>query len=446
MKRYIAVLAALIVVVIVVAACGANSPTAQPATETVAAVTPTEVAAAPTPAATEETQPSPEATEAAATPAPTEEAAYPTPNPNPTCVVAPIPTMPNIPPVTEEDWVRGPENAPVTLIEYADFQCPACAGVKPMIEALADPETGSVRHVYRHFPLTSIHDKALITGEAAEAAGAQGAFWEMYNLLYDRQADWSEKTVEEMPDILSGYAEELGLDVETFDEDIASKKYEDKMQQGYDEAVALGLGGTPSFIGNGVPYPTQQFGFSPQAFDLFVQLVQIKDMQFDEPPPQVIESGKQYQATIKTEKGDIVIDLFADQTPVTVNDFVFLAQQGWYDGTSFHRVVPGFVAQAGDPTGLGMAWPGYRCSDELNPDLSFDEPGIVGMANSGPDTNGSQFFITTSPQPTLNGMHTVFGKVVSGLDVVENLTPRDPQSAAADEPGDVIDSITIEEK
>jgi cyclophilin family peptidyl-prolyl cis-trans isomerase len=171
----------------------------------------------------------------------------------------------------------------------------------------------------------------------------------------------------------------------------------------------------------------------------------LKQRQLDAPPV-TIKKDKQYQATIKTEKGDIVVELFADKTPVTVNSFVYLAQHGWYDDTIFHRVIPGFVAQGGDPTATGIGWPGYRCSDELTPDLTFDGSGVLAMANSGPDTNGSQFFITLSAQPDLNGSYTIFGRVVKGMDVVESLTARDPQTASLDQPGDRILSITIEEK
>jgi cyclophilin family peptidyl-prolyl cis-trans isomerase len=171
----------------------------------------------------------------------------------------------------------------------------------------------------------------------------------------------------------------------------------------------------------------------------------MKQRQFDETPPAVIEEGKQYQATIQTEKGDIVVELFADQTPVTVNSFAYLAERGWYDDTTFHRVVPDFVAQTGDPSATGIGWPGYRCSDELNPDLTFEGPGVLGMANSGPDTNGSQFFITLSAQPNLDGRHTVFGRVIEGMDVVESLSARDPQAVGPDQPGDRLLSITVEE-
>ena len=446
MKRYLALLAAL-TMVLVLAACGsAATQTSEPEAVEPTKAAPTEAAPTAETQVTEEVVAEPTESEPQVEePAPVE-AAYPTPNPDPTCVMAPIPVLPDLPPVTEDDWVRGPEDAKVTMIEYADFQCPYCAVVKPILEELSDPETGIVRHVYRHFPLTSIHDKAIITSQAVEAAGAQDKFWEMYDVLYARQEEWSALTADEMPDVLSGYAEEIGLDVDQFDTELENNEYEEKVMAGYDESVALGLGGTPSFIGDGIPYPAEQLGFSKEAFELFADLVAIKNLQYEEPPSQVIEAGKDYQATIETEKGDIVIDLFADQTPVTVNNFVFLAQNGWYDDTTFHRVIDGFMAQAGDPTGIGMAWPGYRCSDELNPELAYDGPGVVGMANSGPDTNGSQFFITTSAQPSLDGKHSVFGEVVSGMDVVESLTERDPQTAGPEDLGDRIISVTIAEK
>jgi len=155
-----------------------------------------------------------------------------------------------------------------------------------------------------------------------------------------------------------------------------------------------------------------------------------------------IDPSKQYLATIHTEKGNIVIDLYADKAPKTVNNFVFLANQGYYDNTTFHRVIPGFMAQAGDPSGAGTGGPGYTFEDEFHPDLRHDGPGVLSMANRGPDTNGSQFFITYAAQPHLDGHHTVFGKVIEGMDVLEQITPRDPAQATA--PGDLIESITVE--
>ena len=145
------------------------------------------------------------------------------------------------------------------------------------------------------------------------------------------------------------------------------------------------------------------------------------------PPLLEIDTKKKYQATISTDKGDIVIDLFADKVPNTVNNFVFLARQGYYDGTIFHRVIADFMAQGGDPTGTGMGGPGYQFADEFDRSLKHDKPGVLSMANAGPDTNGSQFFITHAPTPWLDRKHSVFGQVVKGMDVVMSIPPRDPQ-------------------
>ena len=160
----------------------------------------------------------------------------------------------------------------------------------------------------------------------------------------------------------------------------------------------------------------------------------------------MIEPDKEYVATIRTEKGDIVLELFSDTAPTNVNSFAFLAEQDWYRDGSFHRVLPGFVAQGGDPTGTGIGFPGYRCEDEIDPSRTFDGPGIVSLANSGPNTNGGQFFITFDATPQLNPNFTIIGRVIEGMDVAESITPRDPQSDPNAPAGDTILNITIEEK
>ncbi len=148
--------------------------------------------------------------------------------------------------------------------------------------------------------------------------------------------------------------------------------------------------------------------------------------QWNVPPKMEIDSGKTYTATFKTEKGDIVVRLFADKVPNTVNNFVFLARQGFYDNTIFHRVIDDFMAQGGDPTGTGRGGPGYRFADEFHKDLKHDKPGILSMANAGPNTNGSQFFLTHVPTPWLDNKHSVFGEVTSGMDVLLSIPARDP--------------------
>ncbi|MEJ5223011.1 MAG: peptidylprolyl isomerase [Anaerolineales bacterium] len=148
--------------------------------------------------------------------------------------------------------------------------------------------------------------------------------------------------------------------------------------------------------------------------------------QWSKPPEMSIDPKKKYTATMKTEKGDIVIKLHADKTPKTVNNFVFLSRAGFYNGCIFHRVIADFMAQGGDPTGTGRGGPGYRFEDEFHPSLKHNKPGILSMANAGPGTNGSQFFITHVPTPWLDNRHSVFGEVISGMDVVLAIPPRDP--------------------
>jgi len=152
---------------------------------------------------------------------------------------------------------------------------------------------------------------------------------------------------------------------------------------------------------------------------------------YSAPPPMTIDTSKQYTATIETEKGNLVLELFASDVPVTVNNFVFLASEKFYDGTTFHRVIPGFMAQGGDPTGTGTGNPGYSFADEFTEHTHVT--GALSMANSGADTNGCQFFITYAPQPHLDGKHSVFGQLIGGTDVLEKI-----------EQGDTIIRITIE--
>jgi cyclophilin family peptidyl-prolyl cis-trans isomerase len=167
--------------------------------------------------------------------------------------------------------------------------------------------------------------------------------------------------------------------------------------------------------------------------------------QYDSAPEMTIDPSKKYTATIEMEKGgEIVLELYPDKAPITVNSFVFLANEGFFNGLTFHRVLDGFMAQGGDPTGTGAGGPGYEFVSEIS-DLTFDKAGVLAMANSGPDTNGSQFFITFAPAPNLNGGYTIFGQVIEGMDVVNAITRRDPNTAP-DFEGDAIKTITITEE
>lgn len=161
------------------------------------------------------------------------------------------------------------------------------------------------------------------------------------------------------------------------------------------------------------------------------------------PPTMEIDPKKAYTARMETDKGEMLIELFAGKAPKTVNNFIFLARQGFYDDIIFHRVIADFMAQGGDPTGTGTGGPGYKFEDEFDPSLRHDKPGVLSMANAGPNTNGSQFFITHVPTPWLDNKHSVFGQVKEGMEVLMSIPPRDP--IRPENPGVKILKVTIEE-
>ncbi len=166
--------------------------------------------------------------------------------------------------------------------------------------------------------------------------------------------------------------------------------------------------------------------------------------QWNKTPDYVIDAKKKYTAVFKTALGDIKVKLFADKVPTTVNNFVFLARESFYDETIFHRVIGNFMAQGGDPTGTGMGGPGYKFKDEFDPSLKHDQPGILSMANAGPGTNGSQFFLTHVATPWLDNKHSVFGRVIEGMDVLLSIPERDPQRPAS--AGVVLNTVEIIEE
>lgn len=314
-----------------------------------------------------------------------------------------------------------------------------------MLAQLTEDFPQDFRLVYRHFPLMSIHDKAALATQAAEAAGAQGQFWAMHDLLFARQAEWVQLTPEEFETWLIAQAEALGLEVEPFTADLHSPENIALAQKAWEEGQAIGIPYTPFLVVNGKIW-AQDVPPTYGNLAAVIQLTRLEQRQYTSCPPMVIDPARQYIAILQTEKGEITLELFADVAPLAVNNFVFLARQGWYDGVTFHRVLPGFVAQSGDPSGTGYGGPGYAFIDEISPDLQFDREGILAMANAGPGTNGSQFFITLGPAPHLNGQFTIFGQVVAGMEVVKRLTPRDPQQGDRLPPGDRILTILIEEK
>ena len=322
----------------------------------------------------------------------------------------------------------------------------------PVLERLVDAYPDQVQLVYRHFPLNSIHDKAQKAAEASEAAGAQGAFWAYHKLMYERASDWNSLDPDEARDYFVDLAEELSLDTDQFVQELDDGVYAAYVAGMEQEAMNIGLPGTPTGIVNGrladglPPDYNVWVGFVEEAIAAEAVMSGLEGMQYDAPPEMALEDDVQYSARVTMENGDeFIIELYPESAPLTVNNFIFLANEGWYDDVTFHRVLPGFVAQTGDPTGTGLGDPGYMIPNEIDPDLSHAEIGMVAMANSGPDTNGSQWYVTYDDVSQLDGGYTIFGKVIEGMDTVEGITPRDPSVDPNAPPGDKIVSIVIEE-
>lgn len=346
------------------------------------------------------------------------------------------------PPVELGDFVFGPDDAPVTIIEYCDFQSDACRGMSAIIAKLMKNRSNA-RFVFRPYPLIGYLDKSDKAIIAALAADAQGKFWTMYDFLFVTYPVWDKLQPEEFNAWVVKESARAGIDPAALEEALNDPKTTTRMMSIYESEKELNIPAVPIVLINGSLQ--QAYLLDYRRMTEMVDLIALGQKQFTECPPFDIDPYKQYLATLRTEKGDIVLQLFPDQAPLAVNSFVFLARQKWFDGVTFHRVVPGLVAQTGDPSGTGKGNPGYLFNSDNNA-LKFDLPGRVALNNSGPDTNGSQFFITFTPRPELDGAFTIFGQVISGLEVAEKLAPRDPTQGGNLPNGDKIISVEIQER
>lgn len=343
----------------------------------------------------------------------------------------------------------GPENAPVTLLLYGDFQCVLCARYARDLEELRARYPDSVRLIWRHLPDMRTHDKAALALQAAEAAAAQGQFWSMHDQLFTHLDQWQALSPADFRALLPGYAAIVGLDVGRFEAELDAGLYAPMVEVALRDAAEFEIMGAPILLLNGVPYSGRDDLFG---LDEAVRLELLTLRHFAAAPPLTLEMGASYRATILTERGTIVIDLFSGAAPQAVNNFIFLAQNGWYDNTTFHYVIPGFIAQTGDPSGSGRGGPGYTIPDEHVNGLAFDQAGRVAMAHPAGEANsaGSQFFITMAPLAPASewtGQYTIFGQVVAGMEIVEALTPRnanDPVNFPNPPPGDRVITIQIE--
>ena len=350
-------------------------------------------------------------------------------------------TEPSIfPPPGPDDHILGPADAEATFLEYTDYQAPASAALDGVLANLSAKYPASVRRVLRPFPLPT-NDKASLAAAAAEAAALQGKFWELSALFIARQDEWSALDVPAFQKWILARAPDLDLDPVRLKTDFSSQAVLTRVNTAQHFGLTSAIPTMPFLLINGRIYqgPRDQ-----RSLENLLNLLRMEKHQFTDCPAFIIDPQKSYIAELTTSKGKITIQLLPQEAPLAVNNFVFLARQGWYNGMTFHRVIQGQLAQSGDPSGTGFGSPGYAFPDEIS-SLTFDKPGVLAMANAGPDSNGSQFFITYRAMPEIDGKATIFGSVLEGLDVLNALTARDPSQPSAQPDGDVINKVIIRE-
>ncbi len=311
-----------------------------------------------------------------------------------------------------------------------------------MLAQLEEMHPQDLRLVYRHYPLLTIHDKAVLAAEAAEAAGEQGRFWAMHDMLFQRHQEWVGLSPAAFQNWLVDNAAGLGLDAAQFAQALQERRYQAAMEAAFQQGVALGLPGTPTMFLNG-----EQVRFGPdlRLLEGAVRLALLRPRQQEQAPPLILQTDRTYLATLRFDIGDVLIEIYPQSAPQAANTFVYLARQGWYDGTIVHRVLPQTLVELGDPTGTGFGVAGFFYGMEIDPALNFDQQGMVAMSAASPTTNASLFFITLAPLRQLNGTRSIFGRVVSGLEILADLPARDPLEDLLDPPGATLLSVSIEE-
>ncbi|HQV68669.1 MAG TPA: peptidylprolyl isomerase [Thermoflexales bacterium] len=356
--------------------------------------------------------------------------------------------------VVKDDHVLGASDKATTLVEYGDLECPACGSLYPVLHGTYTAISDTAKLVFRHYPLTEIHPRAMLGSMALESAGTQGKFWEMMDTLYTKQAEWATIAITDgvkLTDTLKTYAKNLGLDVAKFEAGLSSADNLARIQRDMKSGDALKINSTPSLFIDGRalnPAALANEAFFDQYESYYKARQGYAAYMATNPlrvkgPEQVTDKSAIYQMTLKTSKGDVVLELDPKLAPVNVNSMVFLAQKGYFKNVplELNDATVGATLFL-DPSGTGTASPGYDCSSEAAPAGAFDQAGVVALYGDGERT-GSQFVITYTPTQQFEGQFTVIGKVVSGLDTLKNLVPRQNEANAA---ADKIDSVTVSKK
>ena len=325
---------------------------------------------------------------------------------------------------------------------YFDYQCPACAFLAASLKQIRLTHHEDVRIVFVNTPIAG-RDKDSLATQAVEAADLQGKYWEMHDLLFDKQAEWANLSLASFQDWLGQQAAGLGMETPKFLADLKSAIVAGRVRQVVQSASNQAIIPPILFVNSSSRY-TGLADFA--SLDTVVKIEALSARQFSNCPAWVINPLKQYIATLHTSRGDVVIQLFPDKAPLAVDNFVWLARNHWYDGITFYKVLPKSLVMTGDPSETGIGNPGYLFETEILASPRFDQPGMAAMDNSGIDTNGSRFLITLSSAAQMNGQYTIFGKVISGMDVLSALTARNPQPGKYLPAGDKLINIVIQEQ
>jgi cyclophilin family peptidyl-prolyl cis-trans isomerase/protein-disulfide isomerase len=348
----------------------------------------------------------------------------------------------NVPDSSDTDHAYGSTSPKVTIISYCSYQRSAC---KNLVLALADLQQvykEELRVVLRQYPQPELDDKSLLAAYAVEAAGMENRYWQMNNVLYSQQSDWLGLSPVEFQSWLVEQAGKLDINRTRWEANMADVNMRARVARVIDDAAGLQLAGTPVLFFNNIMVKTS---IDPDSLKVLIDYFLLPEKAYTDCPVMEIDTAKNYTATFKTEKGEIVFELFDDIAPLSVNSFVKLARDGWYDGSSFFRVIPGFVAQGGDPSNSGLGSPGYGISSEVDPMLRFDTPGLLALNRNTDGLSGSQFFITYTELPELDGQFTIIGRVIEGMSVVNSLRPRNPETDEILLAADVLITVTISE-
>ena len=353
---------------------------------------------------------------------------------NPTATLAPLPT------VGPDELQRGQTQAPVTLLVYTDFDCDLCAQLGATLEQVRADHPDEIRLVLRPFPLLGVHEKAAQALAGWYAANEQAGAWTLYDQLLLDRGQWRSLDVPAFRRLLLTWAAQAGMDVDRFAADMVATATLEQIEADYRQAMASGVPGVPFILINGLPH---RASLDHPNLEAAVRLALLAGDQYAAPGEVELAGVDRAAVKLVTNLGTIDLQLYPQAAPRAVESFLYLAEQGWYDGAGFYRVTPGRWVETGDPTNTGLGHAGYHLPDEFDPSLTFDRAGMLAMANDGPGTNSSRFLITLAPISGLEGSHTIFGRVVEGLDLLQSLPARQALADLLEPPAAVIQMIEV---